>query len=71
MFGRGARGLLTKGFDLGFHGVQTGLVRGDLELGRFAIGPGIFTDRLPEAVESLLDGGDEGFRRRQPHTSLS
>lgn len=47
LFGRGARGLLTKGLDLGFHGLQTGLAGGDLKLGRLAMRPGIFTDRLP------------------------
>lgn len=46
--GRGnARRLLTEGSHLAFHGPKTGLARGDLEFGRFALRPFVFAQGLP------------------------
>ena len=46
-FRRDARSLLTEGFHLAFDGPKTGRARCDLEFGRFAMGPFVFTQSVP------------------------
>ena len=46
--GRGGPcGVVTERFDFGGNGLHTGLAGCNLELSRFAVGAGMFTDRLP------------------------
>jgi hypothetical protein len=53
--------LLTKGFELGFNGLEAGPAGGNLQLGRFTVGPFRLADRLPEKVKPLGKGGNDRF----------
>ena len=58
-----ACGLLTERFDFGGDGLNTRLAGSNLQLGRFAVWSGMFTDRLPYKVKALSEGGHDRFVR--------
>ena len=66
--GRGGPGsVATERFNFGRDGLHTGLAGCNLELGQCAVGAAMCTDRLPEEVKALCEGGNDRLVGGEPH----